>query len=113
MVLRQQKKIINYIYTNEFTKGLKNNKFSFCYNAPGFEMPYILYSFSDILNLDESTVIVQSEDYLNKQLLQTFNFSTNKFDKNTTDPNTLTARIYELCRLPNNFFEKIKINIYE
>ncbi len=68
------------------------NKFSWAYNSPAFEYPYV----NLILNK-------KVDDNLNKRLLefQIINFydkSKKSFCRNCNDPITLDARIYELVR---------------
>ncbi len=48
--------------------------------------------------------------WVNQQISKTYNNRTGMFDKNTTDPATLTARIYELTRLPQKILANIQIN---
>ena len=80
------------------TKAL-NNAYSYPYNPPGFEVPYSLYAFSC------SNWLEEAEFWLNQQIGKTFSSTRKDLSQNTTDPVTLTARIYEVCNLPEEFFD--------
>ena len=70
------------------------NKYAFPYNSPAFEYPFI----SKVYCLYDEKI---SQELLNIQLSCTYNATSSMFDKNNNDPNTLTARIYELIRFLN------------
>lgn len=89
------KKMVSYMLTDEFKQGLENNKYGFPYNPPGFEIPYALSVLGD---LSERKLTDISEYWLNQQFMRCYNPETMMMDKNTEDPITHTARIYELTR---------------
>jgi hypothetical protein len=89
-------KTISYLLTEGYLNGLKNNKYGFPYNPPGFELPYSLSILSDF---DEAKKIELIKYWLNRQLEFNYNQASKMLDKNTEDALTLTARIYELARL--------------
>lgn len=103
---KEFKKMINYMLTDEFKQGLEDNKYGFPYNPPGFEIPYVLSVLGD---LSEKKLIDISEYWLNKQFMRCYNSETFMMDKNTEDPITHTARIYELTRLSQDLIDKISI----
>ena len=61
----------------------------------GFEAAYILDTFSHYLNNPKRN----SKDWIEKQINQHFDFQKNLMCKNTYDPNTLAARLYEVTRI--------------
>ena len=70
------------------------NVFSYSYNAPAFELPYILKCFRPGDTRNESLLT----DFAKMQLQLTYDPDTESFSKNTDDPVTLTCRIYEYLR---------------
>lgn len=87
-------KLKNVIFTEHFVSLAAVNKYGIPYNPIGFEFPWVIKSF-----FPRSITINQSVKYwYDLQLLNTFNKYTKRFDRNNPDPNTLTARIYELTR---------------
>ena len=104
---RMFKKILNYSLSENFTIKLNKNIYSYQYNAPGFEIPIILNSFFN----NKKKVIEISKPIIQRQFDLTFDEKNHKFSKNTCDPETLTARLYELTRLPREILNKIEINI--
>lgn len=97
------KNALSYISKTSYIDGLKNNKYGFPYNPPGFEIPYALQYLS---NLSLEDKIVRMQYWLKQQLKINYNHDTKMFDKNTQDSLTLTARIYELTRLPKFILNK-------
>ncbi len=75
--------------------SLTVNRYGFAYNAPGFEMPFIYYSFKEELSLSHKEIMEQT---IEDQMKYTFDPTEFQFSKNTDDPKTLTARIYEYMR---------------
>ncbi len=68
------------------------NKYAYGYNAPGFELPLAEWAFTG--QVDENRL----GETLQWQVNLTYNPETHMFDRNTADPETLTARLYELVR---------------
>ena len=97
---------INFLLSNEYNSLLENNKYSFPYNPPGFEIPYSLYM---LKKMKREEFIEISKYWINKQFNKCFNKESFMMDRNTKDALTHTARIYELTRLPINFLEKVSI----
>ena len=90
----------------EFIDGLNANKYGFPYNAPGFEFPVIFFEF---YNYDQQKLLEKIEYWLKEQIRRTFEPKKYMFSRNTTDILTLTSRIYELTRLPEELLEKITV----
>lgn len=103
------KKMVTYMLTDEYKKGLEDNKYGYPYNPPGFEVPYAL---SVSGNFTEEELMTISEYWLNEQLKRCYNPETGLMDRNTEDPITHTARVYESTRLPRDVLEKIKIQVH-
>ncbi|MGB3586080.1 MAG: hypothetical protein WBA23_06050 [Tunicatimonas sp.] len=98
--------IINYLLTNNYSKGIANNRYSYAYNPPGFEIPFSLASFEN----DEEGNIRCSQLFLQQQLDFCYNHESKLMDRNNEDIFTLTARSYEISRSESNFLRKIIIN---
>ena len=73
-------------------KSESMNKYAYAYNSPAFEFPFV-YKVFDSIGF-EST----SEKLIRIQFDLTYDEETLVFSRNTSDSNTLTARIYELVR---------------
>lgn len=99
-------KTIQYMLSSEYKNDLYNNKYGYPYNPPGFEVAFALNILAEFEN-DELVDI--SEWWINEQFKRCFNPDTFMFDRNTEDPPTLTARLYEITRLPQNILNKIQI----
>ena len=100
------KNTLEYQLSDEFSKNISSNKYGYSYNSPGYEMPYILHTFG---NLEEEELIRQCEYWINEHIKLCYNKETGMMGRNTDDLLTLTARIYELIRLPCNLLNKIKV----
>ena len=101
-------KSVDYLLSAEYKKGLSENKYGFSYNPPGFEVPYALSVFSD---MTEDELIEISSWYVNEQFKRCYNTETSMMEKNTEDPLTHTARIYEVTRLPVSILKRIEVDI--
>lgn len=99
---------LNYLFSEEYKRNIANNIYALPYNAPGFEIPYTLNYLSN-MSADQKLDI--SNEWIMKQFETTFNSKSLVFDKNTNDSNNLTARIYELLKLPLSIIEKITIQV--
>lgn len=85
---------VRYLAKSEFTAALDRNPFGLPYNPVGFEIPFIAEHFPHWLK--ESKILVNKLLY--KQLELHWDPERAMLSKNTHDPETLTARIYELTR---------------
>ena len=99
---------VDYLLSAEYKKGLSENKYGFPYNPPGFEVPFALSVFSD---MTEDELIEISSWYVNEQFKRCYNTETRMMEKNTEDPLTHTARIYEVTRLPISILKRIEVDI--
>ena len=80
----------------------------FLTTPPGFEVPYAL---SVLANLSVDELVDISSWWVNEQFNRCYNSETRMMDRNTNDPLTHTARIYEIIRLPISILERIEVNI--
>lgn len=87
-------KLLKFIECDDFKKGLENNKYGFDYNAAGIETAYALSV------LKENSENLQKY-WLEKQFQRNYDFNGKMLHRNTSDPETLSARIYEATRLPD------------
>ena len=101
-------KSFNYLMSNEYKNNLNHNMYGYPYNPPGFAVPYVLNVFNKIRS---DKVIKESSWWLNEQFKRSYNPKTQMMDRNTPDPLTQTARIYELTRLPISILDKIQLDI--
>lgn len=99
-------KMVNYMLIDEYKNGLEDNKFGYPYNPPGFEVPYALCILAD-KNHDE--LIDQCSWWINEQFRRCYNHETGLMDRNTEDPITHTARVYESTRIPDSISKNIVI----
>lgn len=101
-------KLIGYMETDEYLDGIDNNKFGYPYNPPGFEVPFCLFIFKD---LKRTELIEQTRYWVGEQFRRCINPQTGKIERNTEDPETNTARLYELTRLPWEILEAVEIEL--
>lgn len=97
---------VNYMLTDAYKNNLNNSKYSYPYNPPGFEVPY---SLSILKDMNEKELTKISQWWISEQFKKSYNKKTGLMDKNSEDPLTSTARIYELTRLPPELLKKIRI----
>jgi len=101
-------KMVTYMLTDEYRAGLEDNRYGYAYNPPGFEVPFSLYVLKDLAWND---LIEISKHWIGEQFRRCFNPKTKKMERNTEDPNTHTARIYELTSLPQEILGGIDIEL--
>lgn len=89
------RKIWEYARSDAYREGLDGNSYGYPYNPPGFEIPFALEVFGD----DSKTE--SQEWWLSSQLQRCYDPQTHQLSRNTEDPVTLTARLYQATRLPN------------
>lgn len=87
-----------YLCSEEYRNGLPESPYGFSYNPPGFEIPYVLETFSDIFG--ENTEEEQSA-WISAQIDRCYDSTSDLMESNCHDPATHAARIYEATRLPN------------
>jgi len=77
-------------------RALRRNRFAMGYNPSGIEMPYVLQVFfADRMDY----ILSESRWWIREQLRRHFNPETGLLSRNSPDPHTLAARIYEAIRL--------------
>ena len=81
--------------TQEYEDKLAKDEYSFSYNPVGFEIAFALDTFSDLIYVPYSRYL----KWINKQIKKHYCYEKWLMCKNTNDPNTLSARIYEATRL--------------
>ena len=64
--------------------------------TPGFEIPYALAILS---NLNDNDLINLSKYWLNEQIQRCYSPETGLMDRDTDDPKTHAARVYEATRI--------------
>lgn len=84
----------NYFNVYNMIQGKRGeiNKYAYAYNSPAFEFPFVYKVFGG------GNFEIICEKLMKIQIDLTYNDETALFSNNTSDPNTLTARIYELVR---------------
>lgn len=101
------RRAVNYLDSDEYKYLLKaENTYGYPYNAPGFEIPFIKYM---ICHSSDFKAGMNGLSYIEEQIQQTFNSESYLFDRGNPDPKTLTARIYELSRIPWSLLGEIEI----
>jgi hypothetical protein len=93
-------KAMNLIECSEFRDELETSPYGYPYNPPGFEVPFAIQKFPDLVSgptRSESNL----SSWVERQLNKTWSSETGLMDRGTPDPVTLTARIYEACQLPD------------
>ncbi|MCS6924225.1 MAG: hypothetical protein NZM10_07610, partial [Fimbriimonadales bacterium] len=78
-------------------RALRGNPFAMGYNPVGFEMPFVLSVFQP----EAADLLDAGRWWLSEQVRRHYNPETRRFDRDTPDPATLTARAYEATRLPD------------
>lgn len=78
------------------------NVFAYAYNSPAFEVPLI----ARIFDVEDAEKIFTA--LCEKQMELTYNEQLGDFSKNTDDPESLNARIYELISGNDLYFSHIK-----
>lgn len=99
-------RMTDYMLSEVFENGLENNPFSYPYNPPGFELPYAL---SSLGQMSRERLLRICSTWVNRQMDRCYNGETRMMDRNTEDPVTHTARIYELTRLDRVLLDAIEI----
>lgn len=90
-------KSIAFSMSDEYFSEVSDNRFGFQYNVPGFEIPYCMRVFSDIGVTDGS--VVDTRKWIDEQFNRHWNRDSQSLSRNTVDPRTLSARLYEATRI--------------
>ncbi|MBJ6360257.1 hypothetical protein ACFOQM_02860 [Paenibacillus sp. GCM10012307] len=86
------KRAIDYTKNPEFKATIQRNKYSSPYNPVGIEMACVLTVFKDYL---EDSNIQEVREWSRLQLEQHYDHEQHLMNQNTSDPDTLSARLYE------------------
>lgn len=86
--------IFEYMQSEEYLDSIDENPYSYPYNPPGFEVPYVEYIF-------EGEVSDRSKWVLNEQLSRCYDAENDTLSQGTEDPVTMAARLYQAARLPD------------
>jgi len=89
---------VQFLLDKEYKNKIETNSFGYPYNPPGFEVPFALEKLS---KLDDNELEVLSKYWINKQINKSYNSKNKTMDRNTIDPLTHSARLYESTRLRN------------
>ncbi len=89
---------IHFLLNDDYKKKIETNSFGYPYNPPGFEVPFALEKLGE---LDDNELTMLSKYWINNQISRSFNPNKNTMDRNTNDPLTHCARLYELTRMSN------------
>ncbi len=96
------KKMLEYLDSEIFINGLKNNIFGYPYNPPGFEVALTIQEFSYI-----KYFLKTAKWWVEQQIGQTYDKNRKMLCRATEDKETLSARLYEATRLNDIQFEFI------
>jgi len=91
------KKILEYAISKEHFVVSEKDKYGFPFNPSGIETAFFVYVFKEYFKGYKKIM----KERLEKQFKNHLDKETFLMDKNTSDPNTLSARIYEAVHLPN------------
>jgi len=87
-----------YVASDAFSQSIAGSPYGFPYNPPGFEVAFVFDAFGDIL---DGRTEERPQEWVVKQLAHCFDWSEYLMNRNTPDPVTHAARIYEATRLPD------------
>jgi hypothetical protein len=88
------RRALAFVKTGGYVAGLEGNRYGYPYNPVGFEVPFALQAFGD-------GVGAKQEHWCSEQLRRCYDFRTHQMNRDTADPETLAARLYEATRLPD------------
>ncbi len=99
---------VGYMYSREFERLLEGNIFGFAYNPPGFEVPF---SLAVLDRLSDDRIAAIAGRWAQQQVRETYDARAQMFSRNTADPATLSARIYEATRLPETVLARVEVEV--
>lgn len=99
---KQFRKILTFSFSDKYLKAFKKSKFGYEYNVIGFELPYVWTIFRQFLN---ENALAKSIEVYNEQLKHYSSETNGLLACNSFDTETLAARIYEVYRINNPFWE--------
>jgi hypothetical protein len=109
VVRHRLKRAIAFLRTHRFADTIDNNIYGYCYNPVGLEAALVVSIFSSYLG-DNIDIMAEIDKWVNIQFRRHFSPEKGLMVKNTGDPDTLAARIYELTRMPKHILEAIEID---
>lgn len=80
-------------------KALPFNRFGYAYNPPGIEVAFTVQSFGSFFGAEGPSLI---SEWMGRQLERTYDSQVGLMVRNTDDPSTLAARLYEAVRLEDH-----------
>ena len=87
-----------FIDSEEYLTGIENNTYGFSYNPPGFEIAFTLHAFAMEFRHD---VRPEMGAWVTRQMRRCYDFDSHQMSRDTEDPATHAARLYEATRLPD------------
>lgn len=100
----QFERALNYAFTDQYATALAEADFGYQYNVPGLEYPFVYAIFGHRLQ-DGSFDIVSHA--FRKQFLKHLDMNKLIINQNSVDPITLTARTYEIYRIPEDVLHRL------
>ncbi len=94
---RKFEKIKKFTFSENYYVKVINNEFGFGYNITGIEISLFFQEFSK----DNNEFLSLIYKWLNRQFTNNYDFKKNLLINNSSDKNTLSARLYEATRLNN------------
>ncbi|MEM6837288.1 MAG: agl cluster protein AglQ [Cyanobacteria bacterium P01_C01_bin.120] len=94
-------KVLRYILSQDYKNQIKDNKYGYPYNPPGFEVAFSLSQFVP-------NTVEEQGHWIAGQIQRCYDFDKNLMCLATKDPMTGAARLYEATRLSN-----FKLNLNE
>jgi hypothetical protein len=85
-------KTLDYAGSEEFKNSILESKYGYPYNPPGFEIPFALQSFGQ-------PEMETMQKWVESQIKFSFDKDRMLLCRNTQDPKTMAARLYEATRL--------------
>ena len=101
-------KSIGFLMSKEYKNGIHDNQYGYPYNPPGYEVPYAL---NVLTNMTQDEIFDEASWWVNEQFTRCYSPMSKMMNRNTSDPLTHTARIYECTRFPISLLERIEIEM--
>lgn len=93
------RRTVAHLEWESYVVALEGNPYGYPYNPPGFEVPFALWA---LQRPEPALLLERSMPWLERQFRHTLDPETARLSRNNPDPRTLTARLYELTRLPDD-----------
>lgn len=92
---------LHFAITPGYSRLLEANPYAYAYNPVGIEVAYALVAFADTYRQWLADPGEDARQWVETQLKRHFCGATRLMERNTMDPATLGARLYEATRLPD------------